>query len=396
MATVAHYIYSHYNPPIPEEEKHQLPEDESDEKSDLWQTESAFGAQTRLARAPHFVPAIISYDEINDLIGSRDIAQQKISAEEDRKQDVSGWYRSLTRGSTTPASGATTTGTSTTLSSRVQTPLDAPSPPQSMTKPKHILTKNHWFIRRALLNEPSSVLMAPPPTLADILSREPPAASKELALRPPVFLALGPSNRGFAMLERSGWSEGEALGPHAIRRDRVFTEDLEEKKVKTKKRTKQEDGELVIREEQQEVSYGSDGEVSELKRVEVVDLTLSDSDDGEEDVDMQPDPVAGPSSSDLQPSFSHDGTALLTPIPTILKSDRLGIGLKAKTEGPYRTSKKRVTHNQAALAAHIRTTEEMKRMKKALGRGSRAFARAAKAESEQRQRLLASLNDPVP
>ncbi|KAJ3529900.1 hypothetical protein NM688_g7787 [Phlebia brevispora] len=85
-------------------------------------------------------------------------------------------------------------------------------------------------------------------------------------------------------------------------------------------------------------------------------------------------------------------TALLTPIATVLKSDRLGIGLKAKTVGPYKASKKRVTHNQAALAAHIRANEEMRRRKAITGRGTRGFARLAKAEAEQRRQLLASLN----
>jgi len=75
-----------------------------------------------------------------------------------------------------------------------------------------------------------------------------------------------------------------------------------------------------------------------------------------------------------------------------LKSDRLGIGLKAQTVGPYKQSKKRVTHNAAALAAHVRANEEMRRVKKLVGRGSKGFARLAKAETEQRRQLLASWN----
>ncbi|TCD61615.1 hypothetical protein EIP91_008159 [Steccherinum ochraceum] len=393
MATIARYIYSHYDPPTKPRnpDVQETPNDSrlDNEEPDPWQTESTFGAQKRLGRAPRFVPAIISYDEINDMIGSPAEAQQRISTKEEKNQDVSAWYRSLTRGTITPASAADGSGTSTTLSSRPQTPLDvlALVPSTSTSRPRPTVTKNDWFIRKALQDQPSSTSATPPPTLADILEREPPAATKEQALRPPVFLALGPSNRGYTMLERSGWSEGEALGPYAVRKQRPAQG--VEGGSERRKRARSEDRKLVVEEMQQEVAYGSDGDVSEVRKVEVVDLTLSDS-DVEEDAEIKPE------TSDEQPEQqrSHDGKALLTPIPTILKADRLGIGLKAKTVGPYRVSKKRVTHNQAALAAHTQSTEEMKRMKKIMGRGTRAFARAAKADSEQRRQLLASLNDP--
>ncbi len=72
----------------------------------------------------------------------------------------------------------------------------------------------------------------------------------------------------------------------------------------------------------------------------------------------------------------------------------LCIGLKAKTVGPYKVSKKRVTHNRAELAAHIRANEDLRKMKKLMGRGTKAFARQAKAEEEQRNQLLASLKSP--
>ena len=43
----------------------------------------------------------------------------------------------------------------------------------------------------------------------------------------------------------------------------------------------------------------------------------------------------------------------------IWKSDRLGIGFKTKTECPYRSSVKRMTHNAAALVAHLNAAEDM-------------------------------------
>lgn len=344
MATVAHYIYSHYDPPKPDDAVKQTADGEPQDEPDPWQTESAFGATNRLARAPQFVAANIPYDQLNNMIGAP--ATVPKAKEEGTKEDVASWYRSLPRSNSTPASGGGTHGTSSMQPSNTPaTPIGSASSKPTV-RPKVAVTKSNWFIRRALQSEAPSAPATPHPTLADILSRDPPAASKEQALRPPVFLALGPSNRGFTMLERSGWSEGEPLGPHVVRRGPFRAEDAE-----LSQRVKREDVELVVRREEREVSYGLDGDVSEVKTVEVVDLTLSDSEDEEdEDTDVELNLAPGTSTSPPDVlSVSHDGRALLTPITTVLKSDRLGIGLKAKTEGPYRASKKRVTHNQAAL-----------------------------------------------
>ncbi len=191
------------------------------------------------------------------------------------------------------------------------------------------------------------------------------------------------------MLQRGGWSEGEALGASAPRR--TLTEKAREKRPA---RTILDDRELSIRTEEREVAVGTDDDIREVRKVDVVDLTLSDSeeDEGVDDVEMDISADGGqrePSST----VSSHNPKALLTPIATVLKSDRLGIGLKAKTEGPYKASKKRVTHNQAALAAHTKENEEMRKRKALFGRGARSFARIAKAEAESRQRLLASLKE---
>lgn len=185
------------------------------------------------------------------------------------------------------------------------------------------------------------------------------------------------------MLQQSGWSEGEALGASAPRR--TLTQKALEKRPA---RTILDDRELSVKMEEGEVVLGDDDdEVREVRKVEIVDLTLSDSD---EDTETQATIDTASEHPAIVPS--HNPTALLTPIATVLKSDRLGIGLKAKTVGPFKESKKRVTHNQAALAAHVRSTEEMRMRKALLGRGSKSFARLAKAEAESRKRLLAHLN----
>jgi hypothetical protein len=137
-----------------------------------------------------------------------------------------------------------------------------------------------------------------------------------------------------------------------------------------------------------------DHDIAELRKVSVIDLTLSDSDDGYEDEGDDDDddddrpPKSPPSDTRAEP------TVLLTPLPTVLKSDRLGIGLKAKTEGPYRSSVKRVTPNAAALAAHAKASEDLRRTQYRFGKGWRAYARAEHLERERRQKMMAYLSEP--
>ncbi len=127
--------------------------------------------------------------------------------------------------------------------------------------------------------------------------------------------------------------------------------------------------------------------------VEVIDLTLSEDEDSENKVEAD-DGEDSTSTAILSADEDLLGgrTALITPIATTLKADRLGIGLKAKTEGPYHVSKKRITHNKAALAAHIQAAERLRRQKQEIGRGYRSFARASKKESTARQQMLAYMN----
>ncbi|CDO75426.1 hypothetical protein BN946_scf184916.g10 [Trametes cinnabarina] len=390
MATVTHYIYSHYDPPERKEESNIVAERSAEqmEAEDPWVTESAFGARRRIQNAPRFVPAIVSYDEVNNMIGS---ASSSIPGFLEQKpppaSHVGDWYKSLPRASSAPAAGSQTPPASNTPSIAPQfLKRSAPVPLLSTVKaaPQR-KTKNDWFISRALMSEPASPRATPAPTLADILSREPPPDRKDQPFVPPVFLHIGPSNKGFALLQRHGWSEGEALGAGAARR--TLSQKAREKRPA---RTILDDPQLSVKTVEREVTLDGEDEVREVRNVEVVDLTLSDSDDEVEEV------FAGSATDGRDASSTavgtHKPTALLTPIATRLKSDRLGIGLKAKTVGPYKESKKRVTHNQAALAAHIRANEEIRMRKALLGRGAKSFARMAKAEAESRQRLLASLN----
>lgn len=247
------------------------------------------------------------------------------------------------------------------------------------------------------------------------------------------------------MLQNQGWSEGEGLGAGSKTNDaHAKKESLQTEKAKGKKRSRSDSqspstlapmlptstslsqGRATKGELEEEILIDDDDdddpivEIQKKAHVPMIDLTQSDTesddegeveDEDEDDTDDNNDTIdendedddlnsrAPPTSSTTHTeAFSDDPraaqTALLTPLPTIHKTDRLGIGLKAKTEGPHRSSVKRVTHNAAALAAHVKAAEDRRRTQRLLGRGRRAFARADRLERERRQNMMAYLSQP--
>ncbi|KAK0487379.1 hypothetical protein IW261DRAFT_612351 [Armillaria novae-zelandiae] len=381
MATSSYTIYSHYSPEdreALERETGQTPS-HSEDNAQLWDAEAASVYKAQTAPAPRFVPATLESDDWGQW--RRDIAIAD-SAEEGRDPSVAEWYRSLSRTA------------STTLSPSPSTVNRAPA----LQGRRGRRNKNNWFIQNALRSEPSSSCSSTT-SLADMLARDPPPRPSEAKYKPPVWLAIGPSNKGFSMLEKRGWNEGEALGADVVRRRRP------EHAIQPSRKATQCHVESVTKEEVMEVEFGhGDGEIKEVRKVQVVDLTL----DSDEDSDAYSDSTLAVSlvkeelgdeeiqSSEDSPSSAPPSTserkALLTPIPTILKSDRLGIGLKAKTVGPYKASQKRVTHSAAALAAHTRAGEALRQRQKLFGRGHRGFARERKKEETSRKDLLAYMN----
>jgi len=210
------------------------------------------------------------------------------------------------------------------------------------------------------------------------------------------------------MLQRSGWNEGEPLGPDVIRR-KAFDDTPHDMEALLPASTNKAEGKsrnasstLPSRKQTMEIKLENFDDVSELRNVDVIDLTLSDSD---EDGELGPGAEVGNKSeepSTCEDISSRDTThgrstslyerkALLTPIATVLKSDRLGIGLKAKTVGPYKASQKRITHNAAALAAHVKAAEESRKRKKLFGRGHRGFEKQRSKEEENRKVMVAYL-----
>jgi hypothetical protein len=305
----------------------------------------------------------------------------------------------------------------------------------------HRVRERDWFVSRPISHSASTPTSSD--SLADILSRNPPAIDQPF--RPPVFLHLGPSNRGWVMLQNQGWSEGEVLGStrnsseagpskrqsdhaHLHTETSLPTLRINEKKKRKKKNEKNEKEGVVNGAGWRLDSTGPPTSPSEARTTEathndeidtvkakvllrkasvpVIDLTLSDDTDDEENPkpESEPDGSCAGTSATMTTTTAHMTTdpphthaiqtALLTPLPTVLKSDRLGIGLKAKTEGPYRASVKRVTHNAAALAAHVKASEDMRHAQRRFGKGRRAFARIEHIQRESRQNMMACLSEP--
>ncbi|ETW81684.1 hypothetical protein HETIRDRAFT_125147 [Heterobasidion irregulare TC 32-1] len=387
MATVTHYIRSHYDP-IRDRDRLQLetgqtigePEPHGEEE-DPWQTEFTFGVRHSLASAPRFVRATLPYDEWGNIIINSPEPVQNIEQDE-KPQDLASWYRTLTQRTdqkdTPPAKIP--------KSSSVCLPSTSTSHSLTSTARTGKRKDRDWFISRALAQSASSSTPAPSSTLADILSRDPPA---DQPLKPPIFLHLGPSNRGWAMLQRHGWNEGEGLGRSVARRGDVRLESLEGGQGSGSKRPEVQVHNIKVKQEEITVDEG----MVKVKDTQVIDLTLSESEseDGE-DIEIISSSSLPPQQPDVMVRDHSSQNALLTPIATVLKSDRLGIGLKAKTEGPYRASIKRVTHNAAALQAHVQAGEELRRTKTLVGKGGRGFERLQRKERERRQEMLAYLN----
>ncbi|KJA16482.1 hypothetical protein HYPSUDRAFT_47307 [Hypholoma sublateritium FD-334 SS-4] len=425
MATVTHYIRSNYNPEDKEKlekETGQLTEEESER---AWASEAALIAR-RQAPAPRFVAATIPYDGWS--VGQASSSKIPESSSSSLGDTLSGWYRSLS------ANGSKTSGTprtETTTHSGAITRQSSTPAPRTTSAPKskkaESRNKNNWFIMNAIQSEPLPPSSATTPnTLADMLARHPPPLPSEKKFAPPIFLEIGPSNKGFGMLQRAGWTEGEPLGPDVVRRkhtaellgdgDMIPTEPI---KFKGKLKSQQYNVEVALHQERVEVKVENFDDVSELRSVDVIDLTLSDS-DSDSGESMPEGPGAGTGATANQTSrHGHEAAAalevsdsapgghmtpldpspyarkaLLTPIATVLKSDRLGIGLKAKTVGPHKASQKRITHNASALAAHVKAAEESRKRKQVFGRGHKGFERQRRKDEEKRKALLAELKSP--
>jgi len=330
---------------------------------------------------PRFVLASIPLDQ-DHWAHSGPTSSKQDSTEVTLGTDVSFWYRSLR----SLDSSEVHQRSESRPGNQAAEPVAIQQPLRSEKR-----NKNNWFIMKALQSEPLSE-NAPSPSLADIIARDPPPLPAEPKYEPPVWLEIGPANKGYEMLQRSGWSEGEPLGPDVIRHHRHEQESSSLEMIPLHSQKRKMD---LVKQEIREFKLEGYDDVSEVRRVDVIDLAASDVEDESPAATAGLDTgVRDPNGLSVHPEHSaHSRTALLTPIPIVLKSDRLGIGLKVKTVGPYKASRKRVTHSAAALAAHIKAGEQRKKRTGEVGRGRRGYAKQQKRDEEDRRGLLAYMKD---
>jgi hypothetical protein len=256
---------------------------------------------------------------------------------------------------------------------------------EQKTTPALAIPRSEWFIRRALaakarkaaeeadhsvdqedtdghdiaqLIEPSlasAPIPQPSTSLASMLSLPPPGQAKYEA---PTHFHIKPNNKGWKLLERSGWSGKGGLG-----RPEGWEEHLQVKK---------EDMETVKQEE------GLEGIVSGSKEEHAIDLDavidLTDMDDESNAIEHEVEvAVAGPTRFGEQQLHQAEieahqarapliGPGRVAPVATYLKHDLSGIGHKPphraysslRPNDPAakpKTLKKKVTHTVADMRA---------------------------------------------
>ncbi|EAU86055.2 hypothetical protein CC1G_07134 [Coprinopsis cinerea okayama7 len=358
MATVTHTLRSEYDP---SKDRERLERDtgqlDEEERSEEWTKEALKTFKKRLKPPPLFVPATRPLDAWD--VESAHASTSKVKLDDvPAAEKVDSLYKFL------PRTKAESEPPSTKQTARPSPPSVPTPPPAAPQRPIERTTKNNWFIMKAIQSDSASksAPVTPAPTLADILSREPPPLPSEARVKPPVWTVLGPANKGFSMLQRSGWNEGETLGPYAVRRkveEPPLPDFLEEKEQSSRSKGKRPATSTTSSSTTQTVEIKLEDGITEVKQVDIVDLTLtsdSESDDEQMGENTPPAPHGNfikeeeaeenaTVMDDDDDVSGHGGRALLAPISTVLKADRMGIGLKPKTvagpKGAYRIPQKR-------------------------------------------------------
>lgn len=277
----------------------------------------------REVKVPVFVATQGTYDDQGRLLS--ELGDGRKGKGKATNAEVATWFRSL------PAS---------TTSSRQPSPGPGSEPiVDTVARPETLVVpKAQWFIRRVLLsqhqlNQTPPKLLSRPSSIGNLVD----SYESQSELKPQNFgYVLGPSNKGWQLLKKNGW-EGGGLGP-----------------------------------------------LPPPPPSEVVDLTLSDSDedfeilgdpddDAIEVVDVKPSIFNLDSPADrpriigpVQPAVYGPGRT--APIATALKSDRLGIGINI--------AKKRITH----------TPREMKRHDRKVGKANKRQKAEKPKDRERRER----------
>lgn len=370
-----------------------------------------------------FVPAKGDYDELGRLKSGVGLSSSSKSANKG-SSGIGDWYSSLSRTHTDsprPREGHTTTPTPSTppnLFPTVVTESSLTPSSSSAARPSAAQRPTNWF--KSTSNPHSVDTITSTSTLADMLRRDPPNPRQPLT--PPVYYAIGPTNKGYEMLSRGGWREGQPLGR---RRGLGSTPGNERQPSSSSDESSDEEEEekwntlgggmpklLVTRgnevdvvdltrgrneeNDEEEVRYDRDGKLFKaLHASESVSPGTPPVEITSREMSLELDAEQQALNNDL--NLSHIDKPLLTPIAVALKNDREGLGLTKKT--------RLVTHSSLAIHQHIEQGKkerrhhisEARRMEREhrrdqYGRGKRAFARMAKEEADKRKRMMEYMN----
>jgi hypothetical protein len=378
------------------------PDDEMDDKV----AHSLDPFLSRLSRSnvkpPNFVPAFRTYDEYGLPIRApgRGGAGCVPAPEESPKtrEDIASWYRNLTRTNVAAVLETERPEVAQVLTKKPPAPTSAPPTTQSINKKR----KRGWF-DSSVASVPLASALHPPtpvPTIADIVTRvsspsqgEPSSASRNFSVIPP-------SNRGFSILSKSlGWQEGEGLGRSAKRRHTEWAhvvqsgvDTVPSAGITTETDQETEDGE----EESNDEEECSSGE--------------------EDDIPVQlQDTQHDPNGRRLMPTAEHlnnhyttcpqsnptppiDQGSRITPIPVVLKHDRLGVGASKKRTILTSNTLARLAsdHERRNLSGgairHNETKARHRERREKFGRGRNSYARMQKQETKARERMLEYMN----
>ncbi|KAG8816499.1 hypothetical protein FRC17_000304 [Serendipita sp. 399] len=331
-----------------------------------------------------FVPAKSGYD---DLGRPTDIVQSSGDAKVSADGGIGDWYMSLQR---SQPKEPLPRRVSSTKSKDKALPVSSEGGLKEVSEPERPM-QNNWFRPTSSVSLQERKQSS---SLAEMLRREPPNPGNPLV--PPVYYAIGSTNKGYEMLTKGGWEEGQPLGPAAA--------STSTSSVQGARYSRQ-----VEKKEKWVTLYGSmpkllvpkaDGagvEVVDISREEEESETSSWEDDDDTPMFEQATSEGPAAPSTIEPRIrsgevSKFDKPILTPIPVALKNDRVGLGAEKR--------KRLVTHSSLAIQHHIQQgrinqnhhISEMRRMERdhlrgTYGRGKRAYARKAKEEEEKRKRL---------
>ncbi|KAG8808643.1 hypothetical protein FRC17_003857 [Serendipita sp. 399] len=333
-----------------------------------------------------FVPAKSGYDDLGRPILGIDQSPRdaKVSAD----GGIGDWYMSLQRSQRKEPPPRRVSGTK---SKDKALPVSSEGGLKEVSGPERPI-QNNWFRPASSVSLQERKQSS---SLAEMLRREPP--NPENPLVPPVYYAIGPTNKGYEMLTKGGWEEGQPLGPAAA------SASASASSVQGVRYSRQ-----VEKKEKWVTLYGSMPKLLVPKvdgaGVEVVDISREEEESESSSWEDDDTPMFEQATNDgpaapgaIEPRIrsgevSKFDKPILTPIPVALKNDRVGLGAEKR--------KRLVTHSSLAIQHHIQQgrinqkhhISEMRRMERdhlrgTYDRGKRAYARKAKEEEEKRKRL---------